>query len=719
MKLTENGKRILSALLLLVLVFTMLPFDSRAAEASRKNDTIFFATDRHESTSNLNSLLKAMAYEPGLVVLGGDHVNNTNRGSLATITSEIQAVYAGVQTFYTYAAHDSNVSEDSSNPYAYARTGEYYTGEDYYVYAVDQNDMQSSSSASSASAKFVSWADNVDASKVIFVMCHMPIHKRRNDNAGGAVWMDALNQVGQTHDVVFLWGHNHTGESSADTSVYFVGRGGSLTPQGGSTGTIYFTYMNAGYIKNGYATMAVINDDNVTFTRYSKSGSVTSVNTMERLFAAHSHSWSVVSTVDATCGAEGSRTYACSCGETYTETIPATDDHAYSSIRADATCTEAGSVTYTCGNCGDSYTEVISAAGHSYESTVTDATCTTDGYTTYICTVCDYSYKDEEVTALGHDYESKVTATCTEDGFVVYTCKTCGHSYDGEAVEAYGHSYESTTVAPACATAGYTTYVCTACGHTYTGDEVAALGHAYASETVEATCTENGYTTYTCTTCGDSYIADEIAALGHDYAAAVTEPTCTEGGYTTYTCALCGDSYVGNQTEALGHSYTAEEVDGYMVYTCTTCGDSYSEKIQTVSYTKVSSISNNNRYVITLYSGSKYYALSHENNKISAVQVTVSNGVITSEITEDLIWDYSGKKLSYVDGDTTYYLYAQSTGGWWGWLSTPTLTLSTSSYSSVSFSSSKLKVGSYYLRYSNSTVSLNRSATTTYCFVEE
>ena len=68
---------------------------------------------------------------------------------------------------------------------------------------------------------------------------------------------------------------------------------------------------------------------------------------------------------------------------------------------------------------------------------------------------------------------------------------------------------------------------------------------------------------------------------------------------------------------------------------------------------------------VTLYSGSKYYALSHENNNISVVQVTVSDGAITSEITEDLVWDYSNKKLSYEDNGTTYYLYAQS-NNWWG-----------------------------------------------------
>ena len=777
-------KKALSLLLVFVLIVTLLPMPARAADASRTADTIFFATDRHEETSNLNSLLKALAYEPGLVVLGGDHVNNTNSGSLASITSEIQSVFPGVQTFYTYAAHDPNVSADSSNPYAFARTGEVYEGEDYYVYGVDQDDMQSSSSAATASANFVTWADNHNDGKVIFVMCHMPIHKRRNDNAGGATWMSALNDAGEDQDIVFLWGHNHTGESSADTSVYYVARGGSLTPQGGSAGTINFTYMNAGYIKNGYATQALINDQNVVFTRYNTSGSVQSTNTMTRLFAAHSHSYSVTASTSASCGAAGSVTYTCACGASYTDTVPATGNHTYSSVTTDATCGAAGSVTYTCTSCGYSYTDTVPATGaHTYTSVVTAPTCETAGFTTYTCESCGYKYIGNETDALGHAYQVVTdAATCTEAGSATYTCD-CGDSYT-EVIPATGHSYTSVVTAPTCETAGFTTYTCD-CGDSYTADETQATGHDYEAVTVSATCTKDGsivytcacgesytevipatgehvytavtvdatctvngsitytcgcgesytetiaalghdhasvvtaptcetagFTTYTCNTCGDSYTADQVAALGHDYASVVTAPTCESAGFTTYTCDTCGHNYTGNTVSALGHSYTSEEVDGYMVYTCGTCGDTYSEKLAEVTYTKVTKLTSGNSYVILVYSGGKYYALSHGNNKISAVAVTVSSGKITSEITDNLLWNYSNRKLSYESNGTTYYLYTSSYFG------SGSLSCSSSSYSTVSFSSNRVKVGSYYLRYSNGTIKGNRSANIAYLFEE-
>ena len=237
--------------------------------------------------------------------------------------------------------------------------------------------------------------------------------------------------------------------------------------------------------------------------------------------------------------------------------------------------------------------------------------------------------------------------------------------------------------------------------------------------------TLDGYTagTYTATV---TYNGQELGTITvivtgeHAYKSVTTEATCTAAGSTVYTCTDCGYSYTGNQTAALGHSYTSAESNGYMVYTCSRCGDSYSEKIAS-TYTKVTAFSSGKNYVITLVSGSKYYALSHANNKISAVQVTVSNGQITSEISDNLLWTYSGNKLSYKSGNTTYYLYTSASNNWWGnWWGSSSVTLgvSTSSSSTVSLTSNKVKVGSYYLRYSSSTISANSSGTTANLFVE-
>lgn len=56
------------------------------------------------------------------------------------------------------------------------------------------------------------------------------------------------------------------------------------------------------------------------------------------------------------------------------------------------TCTDTGIRTYTC-SCGDSYTETIAALGHHYQSSVTkQPTATAEGVMTYTCIRCGHSY---------------------------------------------------------------------------------------------------------------------------------------------------------------------------------------------------------------------------------------------------------------------------------------------------------------------------------------
>ena len=204
----------------------------------------------------------------------------------------------------------------------------------------------------------------------------------------------------------------------------------------------------------------------------------------------------------------------------------------------------------------------------------------------------------------------------------------------------------------------------------------------------------------------------------HNYQTQVIAPTCTAEGYTIYTCTDCGYSKNADYTAALGHSYSCIESNGYLVYTCGRCSHSYSEKA--ISFTQVSSISSGKNYVITLYANNRYYALSHANNQISLTEVSVSNGGITSQIRSDLLWNYNGSTLSYQSNGTTYYLYSYSNswwGGWWG--GSVTLSISNSNSSTVSFSNNGLKIGFYYLNYSNGSATANSSATTTYLFVEK
>ena len=400
-----------------------------------------------------------------------------------------------------------------------------------------------------------------------------------------------------------------------------------------------------------------------------------------------------------TCTEDGYTTYTCACGDTYTSDVVEALGHDYQAKVTKPTCTKDGYTTYSCA-CGDTYTaDVVEALGHDHEAVITTPTCTEDGYTTYTCH-CGDTYVADKVAALGHDYESvTVEATCTADGSVTYTCH-CGDTYV-EVIKALGHDYESVVTAPTCTEEGFTTYTCATCGHSYTANKVAALGHDYETVTVKATCTENGSITYTCH-CGDTY-GEVIEAKGHDHKATVTAPTCTEAGFTTYTCH-CGDTYTADQVKALGHNYTCVESGSYLHYTCSRCGDAYSEKNAT--YSKVTSISNGNDYVVVMYSSGRYYALSHANNTLTPVQITVSNGEITSEITKDMLWNLKSNKLRYEDGSKTYSLYGKANS----------LTVSTSKSSKVTFKNSKLKLDTVHLQYANGKLTANTIGTTVYMF---
>ena len=114
--------------------------------------------------------------------------------------------------------------------------------------------------------------------------------------------------------------------------------------------------------------------------------------------AALGHDYKATVTKQPTTTEEGIRTYTCTrCNSSYTESIAKLpkEQHTHNytgSITKEATCTEAGVRTYTC-SCGDSYTENIPATGHSYVSKVTKAATTTEeGIMTYTCSKCGHSY---------------------------------------------------------------------------------------------------------------------------------------------------------------------------------------------------------------------------------------------------------------------------------------------------------------------------------------
>ena len=184
-------------------------------------------------------------------------------------------------------------------------------------------------------------------------------------------------------------------------------------------------------------------------------------------------------TVPATCGEAGRTETICdNCGEVVsTKEIPATGAHTWDNgkVTTEPTETTPGVRTFTCAVCGQTRTETIPATGvHDYQFTKNVApTCTADGYDLYTCSGCGATEKRNSKPALGHKWDSgTVTTEPTETtpGERTYTCTVCGE-VKTEVIPATGahtHKWDAgkVTTEPTATTPGVRTYTCTICGQT-------------------------------------------------------------------------------------------------------------------------------------------------------------------------------------------------------------------------------------------------------------
>lgn len=115
--------------------------------------------------------------------------------------------------------------------------------------------------------------------------------------------------------------------------------------------------------KNGVCTREGCNAKDSSYTPPKTENKVTDNNTVnDNKQPPHTHAYTgEVSRVEPTCGKPGSRVMKCSCGDTQTQTIPATGKHNYGEwiIKTQATETSEGMKERTCTVCGNSQTELI------------------------------------------------------------------------------------------------------------------------------------------------------------------------------------------------------------------------------------------------------------------------------------------------------------------------------------------------------------------------
>ena len=313
------------------------PPDKDKDKTPGKSTSLFVASDRHEmgKGNNLPLLLQTAAgmdnLAPGIVLPGGDYVggggNMTPEFSINDLYDEVYSTFdfPACEALFTYGSHDNCCTEGYSA---------FFSGphrcDGYYIYGVSYAQMACATdadsdtavalhkqmlltgtqfeefedddiiltksgysgidiadrygkSAESASRNFLKWVESLNDNAPIIVMSHMPLHSNRGDNYGGLIWFEALSEAAKKHDIIFLWGHNHTLEEKAkdptdreDTALkdrfhYLLTPADLLTPgdsmevQGSSKEEVVkkeltFIYANAGYIKLGYGTIITFSD---------------------------------------------------------------------------------------------------------------------------------------------------------------------------------------------------------------------------------------------------------------------------------------------------------------------------------------------------------------------------------------------------------------------------------------------------------------------------
>ena len=165
----------------------------------------------------------------------------------------------------------------------------------------------------------------------------------------------------------------------------------------------------------------------------------------------HSHSSSI--TTSATCSATGIKTYTCSCGDTYTETIPINPSNHVNTTNTAATASTCTVKGYTAGvYCNDckkyisGHTEQPLAAHTLTTQNAKAATCTAEGYTgDQVCAVCKQTItKGTAIAKKSHSLTmvNKAEASCTTAGYTGdQVCTTCKQTITkGKAVNALGHA---------------------------------------------------------------------------------------------------------------------------------------------------------------------------------------------------------------------------------------------------------------------------------------
>lgn len=200
--------------------------------------------------------------------------------------------------------------------------------------------------------------------------------------------------------------------------------------------------------------------------------------------ANHVHEYTAEVDREPTCILAGLRRYTCTCGDFYTEPIPAKGHVAtdWTEVEA-ATTTMLGREQRTCTVCGVVLDSRPIAALSPSASPAASGSGSSSGNATTAPTAASTASAQASAapsaTPHTHNYASYVIkeANCQEKGIRSFVCSGCGSSYAEEIdLDLNKHSYQAIVIPPTNATMGYTLYRCIRCNDTYMDNYLPALG---------------------------------------------------------------------------------------------------------------------------------------------------------------------------------------------------------------------------------------------------
>ena len=322
-KFMKKAVSVLLALTVIMSFVLMGTAETKTTYASDAYATIVTGSDfQHSGTEAYDRFGKILGLAkndcmptPDSVLIGGDYTMvllDNARPGISRIRNNLLSVYpdADPSSVACILGNHDNPKDE------FAETGFYNMGA-FCLYAINENDFPWNQRLRS-DKKVKALADDIAAcldemiengdKRPVIVMTHVPLHHTDRgsygDNMYASYIFNVLNEKGKKLDIIFIFGHNHSGDYDdyIGGSVNFMKPGDTIrVPLPDKKGeecyteeTLSFTYTNCGYM--GYSdnaqsetstnalTMGIIQFtyDKLRFIRYDENG-VYAVNEVAKL----------------------------------------------------------------------------------------------------------------------------------------------------------------------------------------------------------------------------------------------------------------------------------------------------------------------------------------------------------------------------------------------------------------------------------------------------